>query len=269
VTPGRRSAPGRYFQNLLISLNNPGSAKKIHAGTKLALPITMNVLVVQHVNLEGPGLIEECLREKKIAYQIICLEKDPHLPSPDGFTHIVLLGGPMNVYEENSYPFLRAEDLLIKEAIQRGKYILGICLGAQLIAKALGAAVYKAPRREIGWYNVSLTEEGLKDALFSSLPQSFPVFQWHEDTFEIPRGGRPLASSTPVLHQAFRYENAYGLQFHLEVTREMILEWMKEYQAGIEQSRIEILTHTEKNFETYRKRGTVFFGNLLKQCRKY
>ena len=86
----------------------------------------------------------------------------------------------MNVYEEDRYPFLREEDLFIKEAIQRGKSILGICLGAQLIAKALGAKVFKAPVKEIGWYDVSLTEEGFKDALFSSLPKYFPVFQWHE-----------------------------------------------------------------------------------------
>ena len=93
----------------------------------------------------------------------------------------------MNVYEEDRYPFLRDEDLFIKEAIQRGKSVLGICLGAQLIAKALGAKVFKAPVEEIGWYDVSLTKIGSNDPLFSNLPKTFPVFQWHEDTFEIPK----------------------------------------------------------------------------------
>ena len=100
----------------------------------------------------------------------------------------------MNVYEEDRYPFLRTEDLFIKEAIQRGKHILGICLGAQLIAKALGAKVTKAASKEIGWYDVSLTEEGSKDLLFASLPKVFPVFQWHEDTFEIPKWAKLLAT---------------------------------------------------------------------------
>ena len=94
------------------------------------------------------------------------------------------------------YPFLRQEDLFIKEAIQRGKRILGICLGAQLIAKALGAKVYKAPVKEIGWYEVSLTEEGAKDPLFSDFPKNFSVFQWHEDTFDLPNGGKWITTST-------------------------------------------------------------------------
>ena len=147
----------------------------------------MNVLIIKHVDIEGPGLIEHCLKQREISYQTLCLGTDDLLPKPDGFTHIVLLGGPMNVYEEDRYPFLRGEDLFIKEAIQRGKHILGICLGAQLIAKALGAKVTKAPSKEIGWYEVSLTEEGCRDPLFASLPKTFPVFQWHEDTFEIPK----------------------------------------------------------------------------------
>ncbi|MEI9478083.1 MAG: type 1 glutamine amidotransferase [Deltaproteobacteria bacterium] len=118
----------------------------------------MNVLIIKHVDIEGPGLIEYCLRQRKIPYQILCLGTDDLLPKPDGFTHIVLLGGPMNVYEEDRYPFLRGEDLFIKEAIQRGKHILGICLGAQLIAKALGAKVTKAPSKEIGMIRAWMEE---------------------------------------------------------------------------------------------------------------
>jgi GMP synthase (glutamine-hydrolysing) len=178
----------------------------------------MNALIIKHVDIEGPGLIEYCLEQEKISYQILELKAGVHLPKLDDFTHIVFLGGPMNVYEEDRYPFLRDEDLFIKEAIQRGKSVLGICLGAQLIAKALGSKVLKAPIEEIGWYDVSLTKIGSNDPLFSNLPKKFPVFQWHEDTFEIPEKAKLLAISDSVLHQAFRYgENAYGLQFHLEV----------------------------------------------------
>jgi len=120
----------------------------------------MSVLIIKHVEMEGPGLIKDCLNEEKIPYQILNLESEAHLPKPDDFTGIVILGGPMNVYEEGRYPFLREEDLFIKEAIQRGKAVLGICLGAQLIAKALDAKVTKAPVKEIGWFDVSLTDVG-------------------------------------------------------------------------------------------------------------
>jgi len=195
----------------------------------------MNVLIVKHVDSEGPGSIEIHLEKEKVPYQILNLERSNHFPKLDDLTHIILLGGPMNVYEEDQYPFLRQEDLFIKEAIQRGKRILGICLGAQLIAKALRAKVYKAPVKEIGWYDLSLTEEGRADPLFSRFPKTFSAFQWHGDTFDLPNAGKRIVTSSPVPNQAFRYgENAYGLQFHLEVTEEMIEQWMKEYDEEFE-----------------------------------
>jgi len=232
----------------------------------------MNVLIIKHIDVEGPGLIEHCLKQEKIPYRILDLKPSVHCPKLEDITHIVLLGGPMNVYEEDRYPFLREEDLFIKEAIQRGKAILGICLGAQLIAKALGAKVFKAPVKEIGWYDVSLTKIGSQDPLFSCLPKTFPVFQWHEDTFEIPKSGKLIATSSPVSHQAFRYgEKVYGLQFHLEVTEEMIQEWVETYeeefkgpQASPPSSKAEIMNETEIKIETYIRRGisflTKFFG---------
>ncbi len=232
----------------------------------------MSVLIIKHIEIEGPGLIEDCLKQEKIPYQILNLNPNIRLPKPDSFTHIVILGGPMNVYEEDRYPFLKDEDLFIKEAIQRGKSILGICLGAQLIAKALGAKIFKAPVREIGWYDVSLTEIGSQDPLFSHFPKTFSVFQWHEDTFEIPNGGKLIVTSTAIPHQAFRYgENAYGLQFHLEVTEEMICEWVKTYEEEFESqqsspsSKAEILIETETKIETYTRRGMEFLQNFSRQ----
>jgi len=231
----------------------------------------MNALIIQHIDIEGPGLIECCLNQGKTSYKILNLKPGIHFPKLDDFTHIVFLGGPMNVYEEDRYPFLRDEDLFIKEAIQRGKSVLGICLGAQLIAKALGAKVFKAPIEEIGWYDVSLTKIGSNDPLFSNLPKKFPVFQWHEDTFEIPEKAKLLAISDPVLHQAFRYgENAYGLQFHLEVTRGMITKWMETYEEEFEGSqppllsKLKILSDTELKIEPYKKRGMRFLKNFFK-----
>ncbi len=221
----------------------------------------MNVLIIKHIDVEGPGLIEHCLKQGKIPYRILNLKPSVRFPKLEDITHIVLLGGPMSVYEEDRYPFLRDEDLFIKEAIQRGKAILGICLGAQLIAKALGAKVFKAPVKEIGWYEVSLTKIGSQDPLFSELPKTFSVFQWHEDTFEIPRSGKLIATSSPVSHQAFRYgEKVYGLQFHLEVTEAMIQEWTETCE---EESKAEIATETEIKIETYIRRGISFLTNFF------
>jgi len=232
----------------------------------------MSVLIIKHVDMEGPGLIEDYLKQEKIPYQILNLNTGVRFPKLDGFTHIVILGGPMNVYEEDRYPFLKNEDLFIKEAIQRGKSVLGICLGAQLIAKALGAKVFKAPLKEIGWYDVSLTEDGSKDSLFSHLPKTLSVFQWHEDTFEIPNAGKLIATSSLVPHQAFRYgERVYGLQFHLEVTEEMIKEWLKTYEEELQGSqprlfsKFRILIDTEINIETYTRRGMKFLKDFFGQ----
>jgi GMP synthase-like glutamine amidotransferase len=223
----------------------------------------MNVLILKHAEIEGPGLIEDYLKQENILHHMINLNSHSHLPKIDDFTHIVILGGPMNVYEEGQYPFLRNEDLFIKEATQRGKLVLGICLGAQLIAKALGARVTQSPIKEIGWYDVSLTKIGSMDPLFSHLPKTFSVFQWHEDTFEIPHSAILLATSSPVPNQAFRYgDNAYGLQFHIEVTQTMVREWMKVYED--EHQKIEVLTQTEKKIESYRQRGMNFFRTFFK-----
>jgi len=232
----------------------------------------VNLLIVKHIDIEGPGLIEDCLRQDKIPYQVLSLESGLHLPKLDDFTHIVFLGGPMNVYEEGRYPFLVEEDLFIKEAIQRGKSILGICLGAQLIAKALGAKVIKASVKEIGWYDVSLTRIGTIDPFFSRLPRTFSVFQWHGDTFEIPHGAVLLTTSSPVPHQAFRYgDNVYGLQFHLEVTQDIIREWMKSYEEEFEgphsplPSKQNILSDTEAKIESYKRMGMKFLKNFFRK----
>ena len=236
----------------------------------------MNVLIIKHVDIEGPGLIKDYLTQENIPYQMINLGAGGHLPKLDDWTHIVILGGPMNVYEEDRYPFLRKEDLFIKEAIQRGKSVLGICLGAQLIAKALGAKVAKASVKEIGWYEVSLTEEGARDRMFCLLPRAFPVFQWHEDTFEIPKASKLIITSSSVPHQAFRYgENVYGLQFHLEVTKEMIQEWMKTYDEEFHGSqapllpKLKILAETEQKMDDYKQRGLGFLRNFFRSSPRF
>jgi GMP synthase (glutamine-hydrolysing) len=174
------------------------------------------------------------------------------------------MGGPMNVYEEERYPFLKREDLFIKEAIQRGKPVLGICLGSQLIAKALGARVFKAPAKEIGWFDVSLTEEGSRDLLFRAFPEFFPVFQWHEDTFDIPRGAKLLATSDSVPHQVFRYaENAYGLQFHLEVTEVMVREWIDSCEEKLPLPGDRIIAESGPRIRAHEARVKTLFAEFF------
>jgi GMP synthase-like glutamine amidotransferase len=225
----------------------------------------MNVLIIKHVDNEGPGLIEPWLKEEKIRYRVLNLQWESFFPRIDDWSHVVLLGGPMNVYEEDRYPFLKKEDLFIKEAVQRGRTLLGICLGAQLIAKALGARVTKAPAKEIGWYDVALTEEGLTLPVFSQFPPRVPVFQWHEDTFDIPKFGKLVATASSVPNQAFCYgKNTYGLQFHLEVTEAMIREWLEADQDELSRSlfphfsKEEILEETGKKIDDYTERGRRF-----------
>ena len=134
----------------------------------------------------------------------------------------------MNVYEEEKYPFLRDETLLLKKAMAADLPVIGICLGAQMIAKAAGVRVVRSPAEEVGWCRVFVTDEGTKDLLFAGLPPELEVLQWHGDMFEIPEQGILLATGRECPHQAFRYRNAFGLQFHVEVTGQMLSEWFRD-----------------------------------------
>ena len=148
----------------------------------------------------------------------------PKLRNYDG---LVVLGGPMNVDETDEYPYLVPETEAIREFIDMDAPVLGICLGSQLIAKALGARVLKNPEKEIGWYDVSTTEEGKRDPLLGVFSEVEKVFQWHGDTFEIPQGASHLATSSACANQAFRYgDKVYGFQFHIEVDAPMIERWL-------------------------------------------
>ena len=188
----------------------------------------MKVLVIRHVPHEHLGTLSHTLKANDLNYKYINLYEDgnPNIQLDD-FSGLIILGGPMNAYETEKYPFLEIEDTLIKEAASRDMPILGICLGAQLIAKALGARVIKNREKEIGWYPLRITGDAGSDDLFKHFNSEETVFQWHGDTFELPDGAVHLAKSPLCLNQAFKYDsNIYALQFHLEVTPEMILEWL-------------------------------------------
>ena len=168
----------------------------------------------------------------------------------------------MNVYEEMRFPFLKDEDSFLKEATRCGVPVLGICLGAQLLAKALGARVKKAPAKEVGWYRVGLTEDGRRDPLFKGIPGRLTVFQWHEDTFEMPGGGVLIAGSFPCMHQAFRFgHNAYGLQFHIEVTSDMVKSWLATGEVDSLEAK-NILSDTKREMDGFTRQARAIYSNF-------
>jgi GMP synthase (glutamine-hydrolysing) len=145
------------------------------------------------------------------------------LPPLSQVTHLIVLGGPMGVHDDQRFPWLKEEKRFIREVIDAGKSVLGVCLGAQLIAAALGAAVYKNPFPEIGWFPIHKSREASSDAAAAFLPSSLDVLHWHGDTFDLPHGARCLAHSEACRHQGFYLNRRIvGLQFHLETTPESL-----------------------------------------------
>ena len=161
---------------------------------------------------------------------LICIRGDRLPKTFDHLDAVISLGGPMNVYEEDKYPFLKEENVFLRGILERGIPFMGICLGGQLLAKASGSKVGRSPEKEIGFSPVQLTVAGKKDPLFQGVAGPLDVFQWHEDMFEVPAAGTLLASSSVCPNQAFRVGKcAYGVQFHIEITDKSIREWSDEY----------------------------------------
>lgn len=199
----------------------------------------MRFLVFQHIACEHPGLLKGLMRERGIAWDTVELDGGGIIPPLEEYDALLAFGGPMNVDEEAQFPWLATEVAAIQEAVRRDLPYLGFCFGAQLLAKALGAPVTRAPEPEVGIMPVTLTAAGQADSLLAGLPPELPVFQWHGDTFALPAGAVHLAASPICPHQAFRYGRAYALQFHLEVTKDMVDEWgrVAEYLASLERVR--------------------------------
>jgi GMP synthase-like glutamine amidotransferase len=183
----------------------------------------MRISVLQHVPFEGPARIAHWARSRGHELQISHLYAGDALPHPDAFDRLVVMGGPMGVGDEADHSWLHPEKGCIADAIAAGRSVVGICLGAQLIAEALGARVYRNPVKEIGWMPVRLTEAAQAEALTAPLPSELSVFHWHGDTFDLPSGATLLAESEACAHQAFLYKGrVLGLQFHLESTPESV-----------------------------------------------
>ncbi|AJT41455.1 type 1 glutamine amidotransferase [Psychromicrobium lacuslunae] len=186
-----------------------------------------SVLILQHVPVEGPGLIAKALDERHIPWQLRNLleEADPQLPDLQRLAGVVLMGGPMDAGDTTSYPALALEALLVREAIAAELPVLGVCLGHQIIALALGAQIDYAATREIG---LGALNAGAELALLDGLE----VLHWHTDNVGLPAGATPLASTSECAYQALRYRSALGLQFHLELDQELLQQWLA---AGMDQ----------------------------------
>ena len=229
----------------------------------------MNVLIVKNVANEGPGTIEDYLKEKGIDYTVAdfsgCDATEESIPDIRGYTHLVIMGGPMAIYESDGHPFIHFETAMIRSFILSKKPVLGICLGAQMIAHALKADVYSGGTEEVGWDRVDIAPEGMEDPVFSSLAVNkepyAEVFQWHGDTFDLPQKAVRLSSSKVYQNQAFRYgDKVYGLQFHIEVEPEMIKDWFgKEEGFDIEN----MLEQSGRIFPEYRKRAFKFYDKFF------
>ena len=192
----------------------------------------MRIHFLQHHPLESPGCISEWALSSHCTIAGTRVYQTDLLPRVSEFDWLIMMGGPMGAHEDTEYPWLAKEKQLIERAIEKGKTVLGICLGAQLIADVLGARVYPNKEKEIGWFPIELTDGGRSSPVTWFLPRRLTVLHWHGDTFDLPEGAVHLAWSEACSNQAFTYnERVIGMQFHMEMTT-----WMYDEMKSFEES---------------------------------
>jgi len=227
------------------------------------------VLILKNISSEGPGTIEDHLREEGTAYSIVDLTTEELSPTEKADT-LVIMGGPMSVNESDIFPYIEKEVKLVRDFIREGKKVFGVCLGAQIMASALGARVYPGSEKEVGWLDIELQEEGVRDSLMTKMAvhpkvgdfwKRFKVFHWHGETFDLPSGAVRLAKSALYDNQAFRYgSNAYAFQFHIEVSKEMVYDWLKDEPVDMGS----IVRDTEQYYDDYHQRALNFYKEFFK-----
>jgi GMP synthase-like glutamine amidotransferase len=195
--------------------------------------------IVQHVSHEGPGLIEDVLGDASVPVEVVRIDLGDELPDHRGIAGLVVMGGPMGVHDDEAHPWLAPERALLASAVAEGMPVLGVCLGAQQLAAALGADITTGPVAEIGLGQVELTPDGRLDAVFGPeygglASTAVPCVHWHRDTFSLPEGTVHLAATRAFPHQAFRWgDRAYGLQFHIEVDGQLADAWRPHLPPGV------------------------------------
>ncbi len=194
--------------------------------------------MLQHVDHEGPGLIGAALAEAGLRWEVVRPDLGQSLPAAGSVAGLVVMGGPMGVHDIDAHPWLGPERDLIGDLAGAGRPVLGVCLGAQQLAAALGAEVRTGPAPEVGPGRVQLTPAGRTDPVFGPeygglSDPAVPCVHWHRDTFSLPVGAVHLAATARYPHQAFRWARAYGLQFHVEVDRALGRAWRTLLPDGV------------------------------------
>ncbi len=228
----------------------------------------MRIHYLQHVPFEDLANIDAWAKKRGHDVSGTMLFQDEPLPALDEFDWLIIMGGPMNIYEHDKYPWLVREKEFIRRAIDADKIVLGICLGAQLMADVLGGKVRRNEHKEIGWFPVRLTADAMRSPVFRVLPEEFVAFHWHGDTFDIPPGAVRTAESQACRNQAFVMGKAVGLQFHLESSMDsidhLILNCSDELKDGkYVQRPKELLSHLDR-FPEIRILMEVFLSHMEK-----
>ncbi|MGH7273832.1 MAG: type 1 glutamine amidotransferase [Nitrospiria bacterium] len=199
------------------------------------------VWVLQHIECETLGTIAHSLQSAGISAQYVRTFEGQPIPTGMGdAAGLIVMGGPMGVYDQSRYKFLQDEMRIIDQALQEEKPVLGVCLGSQLLAATLGAKVTKGKKKEIGWHGITLTEAARSDPLWMGVEPSFMAYHWHGDIFELPSGAVSLATSELTQCQALRYgHHAYGFLFHMEITERMIKDMVKTFRDELQEAGID------------------------------
>jgi GMP synthase (glutamine-hydrolysing) len=230
------------------------------------------LMVFQHVAAEPLGTLYARIRARGHRIRFHNFQRHPDAqPNIERYHGLIVLGGPMNVMDQHRHPHLKTELIAIEAALRQDKPVLGICLGAQLLAHVLGAPVRRHSQREIGWYDLITTATGRDDAVLGHLGDVAPVFQWHGCTFDLPSGAVQLARTDSCEQQAFRFgSKAYGFQFHMEADESMIDRWLRlpAYRdelaaAGIDRSEQSIRAATEEQMRRMRPLAEKTFNRFL------
>lgn len=227
------------------------------------------LLIISHVACSRTGYLCRYLDRRGLPYQRFSIESGDPLPAPDRLAGLVLLGAPVSV--NSDFGWIEREIDLVRDCAERGIPVFGICFGGQLISKAFGGEVFAAPAMQIGWHPVSITEQGRKLFNGCPMPAQFNAFEWHEETFTLPSGATPLFSGECVGNQGFLHRGCLAVQFHPEVTDEIIREWVARYEACVDnpsncrQDRDAILQDVPEKLQAMREMSDSLFDWWIDQ----
>ena len=227
------------------------------------------VRIFRHVACEGPGYLGTFLNQHNVPFEIVCIDDGISVPKKlDDISGFVFMGGSMNVTDPLQW--ITEEKELIRKAIDKNIPVMGICLGAQLMSAALGGKITHDPNMEIGWHNVKADIKNIDNEWLKELPENFTPFHWHADTFDIPEEATVLLHSKCRMNQAFSINNSIAMQFHLEMTTEMVEEWVRLFKSDLEngtpcvQKSHEIISNLEKRIDALHQSADIFYGKWIK-----